>query len=101
LLIAAIRCFGLLCLLFLLESFRVVEILTSLKGTRVGFKALLTGVTGLSALALWHRPCSGLSWLAMYIASVRALVALYRRTGALPASRFRQEKHVEVLQVLD
>lgn len=56
---------------------------------------------GRGALGWWQRPCSGLSWLAMYIASVRALVALYRRTGAAPASRFRQEKHVAVLQVLD
>lgn len=35
------------------------------------------------------------------MASVLALVALYRRTGALPARRLLHEKHVVVVQVLD
>ena len=47
-----------------------------------------------------QRPASGLSWLARWIARVRALVVLYRRRGALPARRCRKVRQVEVLQVL-
>lgn len=43
-------------------------------------------------------PFSGLSRLARYVASVLALVVLYRRMGARPAMRFRQVKQVEVVQ---
>lgn len=56
---------------------------------------------GLSALLWWHKPCSGSSWLARYTANVRALVALYLRTGAPAAMRLRQEKHVDVWQIFD
>jgi hypothetical protein len=46
-------------------------------------------------------PFSGLSWLARYIANVRALVILYLLIGALPTKRFRQLKQVAVVQVFE
>ena len=45
-----------------------------------------------------HSPLSGLSWLARCKAKVRALVVLYLRMGARPATRLRQVKQVGVEQ---
>lgn len=42
---------------------------------------------------------TGLSRLERYIANVRALAGLYRRIGAFPAKRLRQEKHVGTRQL--
>jgi hypothetical protein len=61
-------------------------------------KELRAAGGALGDLKWGQTPFSGLSWLAMCIANILALVVLYLRIGALPAILFRQVQHVGVVQ---